>query len=53
MNSMQAAVNVSAQWHRRDTPGAIKHIGILNNHIFVIVFHECENMLILAVMCCC
>lgn len=31
MNSMPADVDVNAQWHHRDTLGAIRRIVIINN----------------------
>lgn len=34
MNSMPADVDVNAQWHRRDTRGAIKRAAIINNSAY-------------------
>lgn len=34
MNSMPADVDVNAQWHRRDTLGAIRRMVIINNSAY-------------------
>lgn len=34
MNSMPADVDVNAQWHHRDTRGAIKRAAIINNSAY-------------------